>query len=336
MQIAFGALLSQALYVAAKLGIADLLADGPKGAAELAEATATHERSLYRVLRSLASAGVFREIEPKRFELTYVGDALRTGVPGSLRSGAIFMGEEWHWRVWGNLLYSVRTGQPAWGHVHGQEVFDYFGANSEPAEIFNDAMTDMSAGSAAAVIAGYDFSGASTLVDVAGGHGTLLGRILEATPGLRGVLFDMPHVAKGATATFERLGVSDRVEIASGSFFESVPSGGDLYIMRNIIHDWDDERSIAILRNIREAMGEGSKLLVLEMVVPEGDEPHFAKVIDLEMLVSPGGVEPTAKEYDELLAAAGLRMTRIVPTMSPFSIVEAERAAEPTAEPSAG
>src|SRR5918999_1786376 len=170
-QLAFGAMMSQALYVAAKLGIADLLADKPQTVKELASATKTHEGALYRVLRSLASVGIFEETDPKVFSLTPMAQPLRSDAPSSIRNGAIFMGEEWHWRVWGNMLYSVQTGKPAWGHVHGAEVFDYFGANPEQAEIFNGAMTDMSVATAPAIIEAYDFSGIKTLTDIAGGHG---------------------------------------------------------------------------------------------------------------------------------------------------------------------
>jgi hypothetical protein len=323
MQLAFGAMVSQALYVAARLGVADLLAEKPLHVKELAAATRTHERSLYRVLRSLSSVGVFREVEPKVFSLTPVSELLRTDAPNSMRNGVIFMGEEWHWQVWGSMMHSVETGQPAWGKVHGAEVFEYFAAHPEQAEIFNRAMTDMSVNTAPAVIEAYDFSGFRTLADIAGGHGFLLSQVLKANPQLKGILFDMPQVIEGASALLEKEGVAARVERKAGSFFEAVPAGADAYMMKHIIHDWDDERCIRILRNINEVMNPEGKVLLIEMVVPEGNEPHFSKIIDLEMLVSPGGVERTAEEYRELLAAAGLRLTRIVPTKSPFSIIEA-------------
>ncbi|HEV2913122.1 MAG TPA: methyltransferase [Pyrinomonadaceae bacterium] len=322
-QMAFGALLTQALYVAAKLGLADLLTDGPRPVEELAAATRTHERSLYRVLRSLAGVGVFSETEPKTFALTPLAELLRSDVPNSMRSGAIFMGEEWHWRVWGDLLYSVRTGKPGWGHIHGAEVFDYFAVNPEQAEIFNRAMTDMSTATAPSVVEGYDFSGISRLADIAGGHGYLLAQVLKANPDMNGILFDVPSVIKGADAVLEREGVADRVEKIEGDFFASVPAGADAYMMKHIIHDWDDQRATKILRNIRDVMPSNAKVLIVETVVPEGDEPHYSKLLDLEMLSSPGGAERTAREYGELLAAGGLRLTRIVATRSPFSIIEA-------------
>jgi O-methyltransferase domain/Dimerisation domain len=326
-QMAFGAMMTQALYVAAKLGLADLLADGPKPVKELAAATETHERSLYRVLRSLAGVGVFRETEPKTFALSPLAEPLRSDAPNSMRNGVIFMGEEWHWRVWGDMLYSVRTGKPGWGHVHGgAEVFDYFAKNPEQAEIFNSAMTDMSTVTAPSVVEGYDFSGIETLTDIAGGHGYLLAQVLKAYPKMKGILFDMQQVIAGAGELLESEGVAGRVEQVAGDFFASVPKGADAYIMKHIIHDWDDERAIKILSNIREAMRADGKVLIVETVVPEGNEPHYSKLLDLEMLSSPGGAERTAEEYRELLAAAGLRLTRIVPTKSPFSIVEAVKA----------
>jgi hypothetical protein len=323
IQVAFGPLMSQALYVAAKLSIADLLADKPQTVSALASQTNTHERSLYRALRSLASIGVFQEIEPKVFALTPYAEALRADAPNSMRNGVIFMGEKWHWQVWGELLYSVQTGKPAWGHELGGEVFDYFTNHPAEAEIFNKAMTDLSVSSAPSVVEAYDFSAFTTLVDIAGGHGYLLSQILKANPQLNGVLFDMPSVIAGASALLEQEGVKERVTTVAGNFFESVPANADAYIMKHIIHDWDDERAVQILQNIGKGIQADGKVLVVETVVPEGDEPHYSKLLDLEMLVSPGGVERTAAEYKELFAAAGFRLTRIVPTQTPFSIIEA-------------
>jgi hypothetical protein len=324
-QMAFGALLTQALYVAAKLGVADLLAAGPRPVSELAAATGTHERSLYRVLRSLAGAGVFREAGERVFELTPLAEPLRSDAPASVRNGMIFMGEQWHFQVWGNMMHSVRTGRPAWGHTHGAEVFEYFAANPDHGEIFNGAMTDMSAATAPVVVEAYDFSGFRQLADIAGGHGYLLAQILKANPGLSGVLFDVPQVVEGAGPLLEREGVAGRVERVAGDFFASVPAA-DAYVLKHIIHDWDDERAALILKNINAAMGPEGRVLIVETVVPEGNEPHYSKLLDLEMLASPGGVERTAGEYAALLAAAGLRLSRIVPTRSPFSVVEAVRA----------
>lgn len=321
--IAFGALMTQALYVAAKLGIADLLASGEKTVAELAAATEMNENALYRVLRSLASSGIFRETEAKKFVNTEYSAVLRSDAPNTMRNGAIFMGEDWHWHVWGNLLESVKTGKPAWSFTHdGKEVFDYFSENPCQSEIFNNAMTDMSLGTAPPVVEAYDFSGFQTFADIAGGHGFLLAQILKSAPNTKGILFDLPHVIAGADEMLAREGVSERVEKVGGDFFAEVPAA-DGYIMKHIIHDWNDERSVVILQSINRAMNENGKLLIVETVVPEGNEPHYSKLLDLEMLVSPGGVERTASEYRELLASAGFRLTRIIPTKSPFSIIEA-------------
>lgn len=320
--IAFGALTTQALYVAAKVGIADLLKDGAKAVGELAAATETNEDALYRILRSLASHGIFAETAPRTFANTAYSEPLRRDVAGSFRNGAIFMGEAWHWNVWGNMLHSAKTGSPAWGHTHGAEVFDYFPANPEQSEIFNDAMTDMSVATAPAVVEAYDFSGFETIADIAGGHGYLISQILRATPSLNGILFDMPHVVANADHLLEAQGVRERVEKVAGDFFREVPAA-DAYIMKHIIHDWDDERSVAILKNIRAAMKEDGRLLIVETVVPETNEPHYSKLLDLEMLVSPGGKERTPSEYRELLAQAGFQLTGIIPTRSPFSIIEA-------------
>jgi hypothetical protein len=321
-QMAFGAMLTQALYVAAKLGVADLLAGGPRHIGELAASTNAHERSLYRVLRSLSGTGVFQEVEPKVFALTPLAEPLRSDVSGSMRNGAIFMGEDWHFHVWGNLMHSVKTGKPAWGHTHGAEVFDYFAVNPEQAEIFNGAMTDMSVGVAPFVVEAYDFKGFRTLADIAGGHGYLLAQILKANRELSGILFDVPPVVAGASALLEGEGVAARIERVSGDFFASVPRA-DAYIMKHIIHDWDDERAVTILKNINAAMEPEGRVLIVEAVVPEGNAPHYSKLLDLEMLASPGGIERTAEEYAALLAEAGLRLTRVIPTRSPFSIVEA-------------
>jgi len=325
-ELAFGMKMTQALYVAAKLGIADLLASEPRSISQLAAATSSSERSLYRVLRSLAAVGIFRETDPRVFELTPYADALRSDTPNSFRNGAIFMGEEWLWKVMGQMLYSVKTGKPAWAHVHGSEAFAYLAENPDHFEIFNRAMTDMSVAAAPSIVEAYDFSEFATIVDIAGGHGYLLAQILKATPNLRGLLFDVEPVITGAKALLEREGVSERAELIAGNFFESVPAVADAYIMKHIIHDWDDEQSIKILRNITAAMPARAKLLIVEMVVPEGNEPHMSKLMDLSMLVLPGGVERTEAEYHALLAEAGLRLDRIIPTESFLSILEVVKA----------
>ena len=319
-QMLLGSLASQALYVAAKLGIADLLVDGPKRVDELATATATDAPSLYRVLRALASTGVFEEQDNQVFALTPTAEPLRSDVPNSLRDVTIFWGEDWHWEVWGKTLYSVKTGKSAWAQIHGEEVFDYFAKNQEAARIFDRAMSSFSSVATKAVVEAYDFSGIETLIDIAGGHGRLLNGVLEANPSMRGVLFDLPHVIESAKQTTR---VGDRCEYATGDFFASVPAGGDAYIMKHIIHDWDDERAITILKNIKDAMNPGGRVLVVESVIADGNGQDFGKLLDIEMLVSPGGKERTAAEYEDLFRRAGLRLTRIVPTKSPYSVIEA-------------
>lgn len=315
-------LVTQALRVVAELGIADLLATGARSIDELAAETGAHAPSLYRFMRALASCGVFVETEGRVFELTPIAELLRTGVEGSMRDLAIFMGADWHWQVWGDAPYSARTGKVAWEHVHGKEVFPYFAENAGAARVFDGAMTSLSKMVSKAVVEAYDFSSIRKLADIAGGHGSLLTAILRANPHLNGLLFDVPQVIAGAQSFVEAEGMGHAVELASGDFFESVPAGADAYMMKHIIHDWDDARALSILRNCHRAMPEDGKLLLVEMVVPPGNEPHFAKIQDLEMMLSPGGLERTEEEYRELFAAAGFELTRIIPTASPMSVIE--------------
>lgn len=325
-QMITGSLGSQAIYVAAKLGIADLLVRGPRNIGYLAHAADVDAPSLYRVLRALASFGVFDEHDDRVFSLTPTAELLRSDSPSSLRDLAIFMGEDWHWRVWGRTLYSVRTGKAAWDQEHGQDVFPYFAANPEAAKIFDRAMTSLSNLAIRAVVEAYDFSGIETLVDVAGGHGRLLATILEANPSTRGVLFDQSHVIEGAKENRQIKALGSRCELASGDFFAAVPAGADGYIMKHIIHDWDDERALQILSNIRKVMSDSGRVFLVEAVITADGQQDFGKLLDIEMLVSPGGKERTAEEYKNLFARAGLRMTRIVPTQSPYSVIEAVKA----------
>lgn len=322
LQMAMGPLISHALGVVARLGIPDHLAEGAKHVDEIASATGTHAQSLYRILRTLAATGVFAETSHRTFVNTPVSEVLRSNVPGSMRNMMIFMAAPWHSNSWGNMMHSARTGETAWKATYGEEIFDWFQSHPEESEIFNAAMTDMSAGFGPAVVEAYDFSGIDTIADIAGGHGFLLAQILKANPNLKGILFDLDHVIAGAGDMLKKHGVADRVETASGDFFKEVPAA-DAYIMKHIIHDWDDERSIRIMQSIHRSMIGDGKLLLAEMVVPEGNEPHPSKVLDLEMLTLPGGIERTADEYASLFERAGLKLNRIVPTMSPFSVIEA-------------
>ena len=327
MQMVGGAFVSQAIYVAAKLGLADLVAEEPKKVKDLAEKTGAHERSLYRVLRTLASVGAFREVAPKTFANTPVTEPLRSDIPNSLRDMTVWMGEEAHWRVYGEMLYSVKTGKVAWEKVHGMEPFPYlFEENRELGEIFNRAMTSFSHLTIPAILEAYDFSDAKTVADIAGGHGHLLAAVLQKNPHLKGILFDVPVVLEGAPALLEKEEVSERTETIAGDFFAEISVKADVYLLKHIIHDWDDERSIKILQNIAAQMKDDGKVLILETVIPDGNDPHFGKIMDLEMMVSPGGVERTEEEYREILEASGLRLNRVIPTKSPLSIVEAVKA----------
>jgi ubiquinone/menaquinone biosynthesis C-methylase UbiE len=322
-QMIWGGLMQQCICVAVKLGIPDLLAEKPQTVAELATQTETHESSLYRVLRLLASAGVFAKNSDGKFELTPIAELLRKDAPNSMRDFAILLGEDWMWHAWLELMYSVKTGEVAHEKVQGMSSFEYFEKNEKAGKVFNRAMTNLSQMVVPAIVEAYDFSGAAKIVDIAGGHGFLLSGILKANPHLHGVLFDLPYVIENAGELLEKEGVASRVELVSGDFFESVAAGGDIYIMKHIIHDWNDGRSVKILQSIHRAMNENGKLLIVEMVVPEGNEPSPSKMLDIEMLVMEGGKERTEKEYRDLLAAADFRLTRIVPTRSPYSIVEA-------------
>ena len=325
MQMIFGFMNSQAISVAAKLGVADLLTEGAKSADELARATGAHPRSLYRIMRALAGGGIFAEDETGRFRLTPLAEPLRRDAPDSLRSLAIFFGADWHWRVWSDLSHSAQTGRPAFESIYGKAYFDYLAENPAPAEVFNDAMTSLSASVSAAVVSAYDFSGITKLVDVGGGHGLLLASILEKYPQMSGVLFDAPSVIEGANDVIEAHDVGGRCETVGGDFFASVPAGGDAYIMKHIIHDWEDERALIILQNCHRAMTEGGRLLVVEMVLPEGNTPSLGKFMDLQMLLFLHSYERTEAEYSSLYQRAGFKLTSIVPTLSPYSVIEGVR-----------
>ena len=313
---------SRAIYLAAKLGIADLVAGGPKGTAELAMATQTHAPSLYRVLRALASRGVFAEDSDGRFSLTPLAGALRTGFRGSLRAFLITeLGEE-HYPAWGNLLHTVKTGETAFDYTFGMSPWDFFARNPENASTFDQAMTNVNGVVNAAVTAAYDFSKFQQLVDVGGGQGSLMASILKANPGVRGVVFDVPHVAEGAEHLIEAEGLGGRCRVVAGDFFKSVPGGGDAYLMKWIIHDWDGERSVTILKNCRRAVSQEGKLLLIEAVLPPANQRAFSKFMDLNMLVMTGGRERTEAEYRRLFEAAGFRLTRVIPTESDFKLIE--------------
>ncbi len=325
-QLLLGYRVSQGLMVAARLGLADLLAAGPQDCTALAQATGTHAPSLYRLLRLLASAGVFAEDGQHRFHLTPPAELLRSDVDGTLRHMAMFLGEESHWRPWGELLHSVRTGETAFGHLYGLGHFAYLARHPEEAATFDAFMVDQTAHAATAIVSAYDFAGVGTVVDVGGGRGTLLAAILTAYPALRGILFDQPQVLEGARALLEASGVASRCDRVGGDFFQAVPTGGDTYLLQQILHDWDDERAHRILECCHAALPPAGRLLIVERLIPPGNAPSPAKSVDMQMLVILGGRERSEVEYADLLAGAGLRLVRVLPTRSPFSILEAQRA----------
>jgi hypothetical protein len=325
-QLLNGYRVTQILSVAARLGLADLLAEGPRTADELASATGMHAGALYRILRALASVGVFAETAtPRQFTLTPLAAVLRTDHPQSQRDHAIFVGEE-PYRAWADLLYSAQTEAPAFEHVFGTGHFAYLAQHPAASAIFDGFMSAGSRQSASAVAEAYDFTAAGTVVDVGGGQGRLIATILHAYPSLRGILFDQPHVVAGAGPVLAEAGVADRCERMGGDFLSDVPRGGGIYVLRRILHDWDDDRAVAILRNCARAMDPGARVLVAEMIIPPGNEPSWAKFRDLQMLVMLGGRERTAEEYRGLFAAAGLSLTRLIPAGPEESLIEGERA----------
>ena len=324
-QLLTGYWVSQALYVAAKLGLADLLKDGPRTADDLASATQAHPRSLYRLLRALASIDVFAEGDDGRFSLTPLGDCLRGDAAGSQWALAIMTGEE-HYAAYGELLHSVRTGQAGFEKVYGTPIFEFLAKRPEQAQIFDRAMEAVHGRETAAMLDAYDFSGVGVLADVGGGNGSVLTPVLKKYPGMHGILYDLPGVAERARVNIEAAGLAGRCQVVGGSFFESVPAGADAYLLRHIIHDWDDAKAAVILRNVHRAMGAGGKLLVVEIVIPPGNEPSFGKLMDLTMLVIPGGAERTEEEYRRLYEAAGFRLTRIVPTSTEVCVIEGAKA----------
>ena len=317
---------SQAVTVAAELGVADALAHGPLAIDELATRVDADADALRRLLRALISRGIFRNRRDGRYELNALADTLRSDAPISMNWAARFYGSREQRERWTLLVDSVRTGNAVVAALRGKESFDYFDEQPELAELFNHTMTSVSAMTDATVVAGYDFSAYPTIVDVGGGHGPLLAAILAAAPGSRGVLYDLPRVLAEAPNLLRERGVADRVRIAEGSFFDSVPGGGDAYVLKNIMHDWPDEKAVQILGNVRTAAGSQATVLLVEFVIPNHDRDFAGKWVDLEMMLNLGARERTAAEYRDLLSEAGFRMTRVVQTASPLSVVEARSA----------
>ena len=316
--------ISQSIYAAAKFGIADHLKDGPRSVEELAEATSTSADALYRLLRALASAGIFAEGESRQFSLTPLAEPLQSDVPGSKRAMALMSGDE-QFRSWAEIEYSIQTGRIAFEKVFGKPIFDYLGDNPDKARIFDAAMVGIHGRESNAVLDAYDLSDVRVVADIGGGNGSQITLVLEKHANLKGILFDLPHVANRAKERLETAGLLDRCEVVGGNFFESVPGGADAYMMRHIIHDWDDDKSLTILRNCHTAMSPESKLLIVESVIPPGNEPFGGKLLDLVMLLIPGGRERTEDEYRTLLDQAGFELSRIVPTSTEISVIEARK-----------
>jgi C-methyltransferase len=317
---------SQAITVAAQLGVADALANGPLPIDELAARVGADADALRRLLRALIGRGIFRHRRDGRYELNALADTLRSDAPVSVACAARFYGSREQRERWTLLVDAVRTGSAVVPALRGKESFDYFAEQPELAELFNRTMTSISELTDGSVVAGYDFSVYPTIVDVGGGHGPLLAAILAATPGSRGILYDLPRVVASAPNLLRKHNVADRVRIAEGSFFDSVPGGGDAYILKNIMHDWPDEKAVQILRNVCAAAGSRATVLLVELVIPNNNRDFPGKWADLEMLLNLAARERTADEYGDLLSQAGLRMIRVVQTASPLSVVEARAA----------
>lgn len=323
-QTLFGFMATRTLSAVAELNVADALRDGPRYYTDLAEAVGADQRSLHRAMRVLASTGVFAEPEPGRFALTPVSELLRSDVPGSMRDMAVMITAESHWLPWGRFTDTLRSGKSGTQHAFGTDVFSWFqrAENKDQWELFNAAMTSFSSITGGAVVESYDFTGFRRIVDIGGGQGLLLRTLLTNAPQATGVLFDLPSVVQGATETLD-----GRIECVGGDFFQGVPSGGDCYTMKHILHDWSDEHCRTILRNVAEVMESSGRVLVFEMVMPETPEPHPAKFMDLNMLaMTEGGSERTEKEFAGLLESAGLKLQAVHLTKTPVSVVEAMKA----------
>jgi len=319
---------SRAIYIAAKLGLADLLKDGPKGSDELAKATGSHGPSLYRIMRALASVGIFAEDDQGRFTLTPIAATLQSHDPGSLRAWAILVLGEEHYLAWGDLMNSMRTGETAFEHVFGMGTFQYAAQHPEHAKIFDEAMANLIGVYNTAVLASYSFSTFDTIVDVGGGDGSFIVAILQANPKLKGVLFDLPHVTEKAKQRIATAGIQGRCEVVAGDAFASVPSGGDAYLLSRVINAFDNQRAVAVLKNCRRAMTDKSRLILVERVIPNQVERSIAAqgpvFSDLNMMVVSGGRERTAAEHRDVLETAGFTLKKIIPTQSEVSVIEGE------------
>jgi DNA-binding Lrp family transcriptional regulator len=322
IQMLAGFQISQALYVAAKLRVADQLVDGPRSVADVADAVGADPSSLGRLLRTLASLGVFTESEPGIFAVTALGRTLASDEPGSMRDVAL-MWMETHYDPFSRLIDTVKTGVTAADVHYGEPFFDWISQDPDQISQFTGAMANLTTGIKAGAVATYNFNGAGKIVDIGGADGALLALILAGTPSTTGVAFDLPHVIADASAAIKGHGLGDRLSAESGDFFEAVPTGADTYLLSLVLHDWDDERAGKILENIRKAAKPGATILALEPVMPAGDEPHMSKMLDLTMLAMTGGLERTEDEHRQLFERAGLTFQRVTSTPTPMSFVVA-------------
>lgn len=314
---------SQALHVAAMLGISELLAAGPRDVPGLADVTRTDAPSLARLMRALESVGVYQRDDGGRYANTELGEQLRSDIPGSVGGWAKFVGRPASWQAWSSLIESVRTGENAFASVHGMGVWEYRQQHPEEQAIFDGAMTSMSGAFASGVLDTYDFGRFATVADIGGGAGKLLAAVLERYPKARGILFDQPGVVAGAGPTLEAAGVEERCEVVGGSFFDSVPPGADAYLLKAILHDWEDAECLQILRGIRRVVPDGGALLLLEQLVGQGPDAVRTSFSDLNMLVNPGGRERTLDEYRALLDASGFSLTGTTDTGTSLFVIEA-------------
>jgi len=318
-----GGWICQAIYVAAELGIADLLAEAPQTSEQLARRCGAHPGALYRLLRALAGMGIFAEDDQGRFSLTGLAERLRTDALLSQRSLAIMMGAEFY-QAWGKLLHSVRTGEQGFKEDFGMSFFQYMTEHPERHRIYDAAMMGIHSLETEPMLDGYDFSEFQTVVDIGGGNGLTLAAVLNRHQNIQGILFDLPGVVDGARPVISALDLCDRCEMVGGDFFSAVPEGADAYLLRHVIHDWQDNEAVAILGNCRNAMHPQGRILVVESVIPPGNEPSFGKLLDLMMLLV-GGRERTEGEYGQLFSQAGLKLNRVVPTAHEVSIIEGVR-----------
>jgi hypothetical protein len=323
VQMATAHWISRFLYVAAQMNLADQLAERPKSAKELAQATGADSVPLYRMMRTLASLGLFTEDAEHRFSLTRLGEPLRTGVSGSVRGSVLTLAGGIFTKALDHLLYSVQTGKTGFEKAFGVPFFDWLASHPAEASMFSETMVGFHGTEPPAIAAAYDFSEFGTIIDVGGASGNLLSTILGRYPKPRGILFDLSHVVADAPGLIRTRGLTDRIKIENGNFFENVPSSGDAYLLSHIIHDWSEAQCLTILGNCRRAMRPDSRLLIIEMVLPTGDTPHLGKILDVIMLALTGGQERTEAEYRAVLEKAGFRLNRVVPTESAVSVIEA-------------